>query len=55
MKTNAKVQSGVKVTTNVKAGGFSGNHNRRVNGLAVKTNVKAGEGIVAANHNRELA
>ncbi len=54
MNTNSKNKSGLKVTSSVKAGGFpSINHSRRV--LAVKTNIKAGEGIVYSNHNRRLA
>ena len=51
MKTNSKNLSGIKVTAAVKAGGLPpGNHNRRA--LAVKTNIKAGEGIASSNHNR---
>jgi hypothetical protein len=50
MKTNSKKQ-GLKVTTGVKAAGMNPfNHNRR--GLAVKSNIKAGDGIVYQNHNR---
>ena len=52
---NAKTtkQTGIKVTTGVKAGGLSGiNHNRA--GLKVRTGVKAG-GLSGINHNRVLA
>ena len=54
MKTNEKTQSGVKVAVGIKSGGLgTGNHNRR--SLAVKTNIKAGEGIIYSNHSRRLA
>jgi hypothetical protein len=53
MKTTTKNSAGIKVSAGIKAGGVSPNHNRR--GLAVKSNVKAGDGIVASNHNRRLA
>jgi hypothetical protein len=49
--------SGIKVKSNVKAGGFgSVNHSRLVktSGIKVKSNVKAG-GFGAVNHNRVLA
>lgn len=55
MKTKAKNSSGVKVNTNINAGGFMTNHSRRGLALAVKTGIKAGEGIVNLNHNRRLA
>lgn len=44
---------GLKVKTNVKAGGTSFNHNQALaRGLKVKTNVKAGG--LSANHNQML-
>jgi hypothetical protein len=55
MKTNSKIQAGVKVTTAIKAGGFFQNRNRRLIGLSVKSGIKAGEGIYAANHSRRLS
>jgi hypothetical protein len=56
MKTISKTVAGVKVVAGVKAGGLgTGNHNRRPSSLAVKTNIKAGEVIVYANHNRRLS
>ena len=55
MKTNSKAQAGVKVTTKIKAGGFSDNHNRKLIALSVKSGIKAGEGIYSANHNRRLS
>jgi hypothetical protein len=56
MKTTSKTLAGVKMVTGVKAGGLgTGNHNRRPACLSVKTNIKAGEVIVYANHNRRLA
>ena len=40
---NVLVGAGMKVKTNVKAGGISFNHNQKVAcGLRVKTNIKAG-------------
>ena len=43
--------SGLKVKTNVNAGGLSINHNQTLgSGLKVKTNVKAG--ALSANHNQ---
>jgi hypothetical protein len=53
MKTTTK-NTGIKVTTGVKAGGFSitpGNHNRSA--LRVKTALKVGS-ISRLNHNRGL-
>ena len=52
MKTETKA---LKVTTGIKAGGFGGNHNRKMRGLTVKSGIKAGDGILHANHNRCLA
>jgi hypothetical protein len=49
--------SGIKVKSNVKAGGFGiPNHNRLVktSGIKVKSNIKAG-GFGIPNHNRILA
>jgi hypothetical protein len=54
MKTNSKTQTGIKVVAGIKAGGF-GNLNRNRKALAVKTGIKAGEGIPFANHSRRLA
>ena len=52
MKTTTK-NTGIKVTTGVKAGGITpGNHNRT--GLRVKTSLKTGS-ICRLNHNRVLA
>ena len=56
MKTTTK-NTGIKVTTNVKAGGFNGgfnvpNHSRT--GLKVRAGIKAGTMIQSANHNRGL-
>jgi hypothetical protein len=53
MKTNSKKQTGIKVTSGLKAAGLGGNHNRRA--LSVKSGIKAGNGIAHANHNRGLA
>jgi hypothetical protein len=55
MKTNSKIQAGVKVTTAIKAGGFRDNHSRKLLGLSVKSGIKAGEGIYVSNHSRRLA
>jgi hypothetical protein len=56
MKTNSKTQAGVKVAVGIKAGGLQDhNSNRRLLSLAVKSGIKAGEGIVYANHSRRLA
>ena len=54
MKTNAKIQAGVKVAAAIKAGGLQLNHSRRL-ALSVKSGIKAGEGILSPNHNRRLA
>jgi hypothetical protein len=53
MKTTKK-NTGIKVTTGVKAGGlqFPFNHNRSV--LKVRTNIKAGILLAAKNHNRSV-
>jgi hypothetical protein len=54
MKTNSKTQTGIKVVAGIKAGGLPYcNRNRKA--LAVKTGIKAGEGIVYVNHSRRLA
>ena len=56
MKTNSKTQAGVKVAGGIRAGGLgTQNENRRLLSLVVKSGIKAGEGIVYANHNRRLA
>jgi hypothetical protein len=53
MNAKMKKQTGIKVSTSVKAGGLQGiNHNRA--GLKVRTGVKAG-GLQGINHNRLLA
>jgi hypothetical protein len=56
MKTTTK-NTGIKVNTGVKAGGWNGgqmggNHNR--NGLRIRTSVKVGTMIQSANHSRQL-
>ena len=53
MKTTTK-NTGIKVTTGLKAGGFipGPNHNRV--GLKVAAGIKAGSMIHAYNHNRRL-
>jgi len=54
MKTTTK-NTGIKVTTNVKAGGFApgfNNHNRKI--LKVATGLKAGKMIPCANHSRRV-
>jgi len=48
MINTSKKQMGLKVSTGVKAGGFSMNHNRA--GLKVRASVKAGG--LSMNHNR---
>jgi hypothetical protein len=51
--TKTTKNTGIKVNTGVKAGGFNGgNHSR--NGLKVRTGVKAGQMIQLANHSRRL-
>lgn len=55
MKTNSKNQVGVKVAVGIRAGSFSGNHNRKLAVLGVKSGLKAGEGILQSNHSRRLA
>jgi hypothetical protein len=53
MNAKTKNQTGIKVSTGVKAGGLIGmNHNRA--GLKVRTGVKAG-GLIGMNHSRFLA
>lgn len=54
MKTNSKNTTAIKVTTAIKAGGIMNNHSRRL-ALSVKSGIKAGEGILHANHSRRLA
>jgi hypothetical protein len=49
--------SGIKVKSNIKAGGIgSANHNRvvKTTGLKVRSNIKAG-GLGSGNHNRTVA
>jgi len=53
MKTSTKNQGGIKTTTGIKAGGLGVNHSRKL--LAVKSGIKAGDGILQANHCRHLA
>jgi len=56
MKTNSKIQAGVKVAVGIKAGGMPDrNSNRRLLSLAVKSGIKAGQGFVYSNHSRRLA
>jgi hypothetical protein len=52
MKTISKKHTGVKVAAAIKAGGMNLNHSRT---LSVKSGIKAGEGILAVNHNRRAA
>ena len=47
MKTTTK-NTGIKVTTSVKAGGLNTNHN--ASGLKVRTSVKAGATALRPNH-----
>jgi hypothetical protein len=49
MKTTTK-NAGIKVTTGVKAGGWSSNLNHSSRGLKVSTGLKAGAQIYARNH-----
>lgn len=53
MKTETKNTKGLKVTTSIKSGGFTINRNRA--GMVIKTNIRAGEGIMLRNHSRRLA
>ncbi len=54
MKTISKKQTGVNVTTAIKAGGLpSVNHNGKL-AFIVKSGVKAGQVILHNNHNRRL-
>jgi hypothetical protein len=55
MKTISKNQAGVKVAVGIRAGGVNPNHNRKLTALAVKSGLKAGEGILHSNHSRRLA
>lgn len=55
MKMNSKKQSGVKVGVGIKAGGFINNHSRKLIALAIKSGIKAGDGILMPNHSRRLA
>jgi hypothetical protein len=56
MKTISKKLAGVRVTTAIKAAGINtGNHNRRLVGLTVRSGVKTGEGILSSNHNRRAS
>ncbi len=56
LDSNAKQRTpGLKVRTNVKAGGLSVNNNQTLaHGLKVKTNIKAG-GLMLRNHSQTLA
>ena len=54
MKTIVKSKSNIKVSTGIKAGMLNPNHNRRASLLAVKSGIKAGEGILLGNHNRRV-
>jgi hypothetical protein len=55
MTMKTKTQAGLKVATGTKAGGLGSNHNRRLAALAVKSGIKAGEGILQANHSRSAS
>ena len=51
--TPSKTENSLKVKTNVRAGGFSLNHNQTLaRGMKVKTNVRAGG--LSMNHNQTL-
>ena len=54
MKTTTK-NTGIKVNTNVKAGGFDPKFNHSTRGLAVKTSVKAGFKCMQNHTGRMLA
>jgi hypothetical protein len=50
-----KENYGMKIRTNVKAGGIGTQHNQTVSrGLKVKSNVKAGDWPVSSNHNQTV-
>ena len=54
-KTNSTKPNGLKIKSNVKAGGLFANHNQTVaRGLKVKSNVKAGGDYVPDNHNQTV-
>jgi len=53
MKTTTK-NTGIKVNTGVKAGGFIDRYNHNRSGLKIKAGIKAGQTIQLANHNRRL-
>jgi hypothetical protein len=52
MKTNSKTQAGVKVSANIKAGGLTPNHVRKLLVLKASTGIKAGG--LTPNHARKL-
>jgi hypothetical protein len=55
MKKIMKGKSGINVVTGIKAGGLQTNHNVRPSALSIKSGIRAGEGILHGNHNRNLA
>jgi hypothetical protein len=54
MKKTTK-NTGIKVTTGVKAGGWSSNMNHTTRGLKITSGLKAGAQIYARNHAGTLA
>jgi hypothetical protein len=51
-KTNKT--TGIKVTTGIKAGSFTANHNLGTCGVRVRSGVRAGSAMFSRNHNRRL-